>query len=204
MRARRSRNSFTIARWAFCGSVDPRRRQRHRTRGAAGRAGVRAAAGRAASAAARRAGPRAAAAPRTAAPQPQTGRRARTDRERAAARAPRRSDQGAPGRGPGHLVRRRRQGELHRDRPSPDASIWAAAIRSTPRSPPRRGTPPSNCCAAVLEREGWRAYAPKAGVFVEPDALDLFGLSDDVAADEPTLTARTSPPTSGPLSAGRC
>jgi hypothetical protein len=33
---------------------------------------------------------------------------------------------------------------------------------------------------AVMEREGWRAYAPKAGVFVEPDALDLFGLSDDL------------------------
>jgi hypothetical protein len=33
---------------------------------------------------------------------------------------------------------------------------------------------------AVMEREGWRAYAPKAGVFVEPDALDLFGLSDDI------------------------
>ena len=33
---------------------------------------------------------------------------------------------------------------------------------------------------SVLEREGWRAYAPKAGVFVEPDALDLFGLSDDI------------------------
>jgi hypothetical protein len=33
---------------------------------------------------------------------------------------------------------------------------------------------------AVMEREGWRAYVPKAGVFVEPDALDLFGLSDDI------------------------
>ena len=30
----------------------------------------------------------------------------------------------------------------------------------------------------VMEREGWRAYVPKAGVFVEPDALDLFGLSE--------------------------
>jgi hypothetical protein len=28
----------------------------------------------------------------------------------------------------------------------------------------------------VLEREGWRVYAPKAGVFIEPDALDLFAL----------------------------
>jgi len=33
---------------------------------------------------------------------------------------------------------------------------------------------------AVMEREGWRAYAPKAGVFIEPDALDLFGLSEDI------------------------
>jgi hypothetical protein len=32
----------------------------------------------------------------------------------------------------------------------------------------------------VMEREGWRAYVPKAGVFVEPDALDLFGLSDEL------------------------
>jgi hypothetical protein len=31
----------------------------------------------------------------------------------------------------------------------------------------------------VLEREGWRAYAPRAGVFIEPDALDLFALPDD-------------------------
>jgi hypothetical protein len=30
----------------------------------------------------------------------------------------------------------------------------------------------------LMERHGWRAYVPKAGVFVEPDALDLFGLSD--------------------------
>ena len=30
----------------------------------------------------------------------------------------------------------------------------------------------------LMERQGWRAYVPKAGVFVEPDALDLFGLSD--------------------------
>jgi hypothetical protein len=32
---------------------------------------------------------------------------------------------------------------------------------------------------SVLEREGWRVYAPKAGVFIEPDALDLFALPDD-------------------------
>ena len=31
---------------------------------------------------------------------------------------------------------------------------------------------------SVLEREGWRVYAPKAGVFIEPDALDLFALPD--------------------------
>ena len=30
----------------------------------------------------------------------------------------------------------------------------------------------------VLEREGWRVYAPKSGVFIEPDALDLFALPD--------------------------
>ena len=30
----------------------------------------------------------------------------------------------------------------------------------------------------LMERQGWRAYVPKAGVFVEPDALDLFGVSD--------------------------
>jgi hypothetical protein len=32
---------------------------------------------------------------------------------------------------------------------------------------------------SVLERERWRAYAPKAGVFIEPDALYLFALPDD-------------------------
>jgi hypothetical protein len=31
---------------------------------------------------------------------------------------------------------------------------------------------------SVLERGGWRAYAPRAGVFIEPDALDLFALPD--------------------------
>ena len=31
---------------------------------------------------------------------------------------------------------------------------------------------------SVLEREGWRVYAPKAGVFIEPDALDLFALPE--------------------------
>jgi hypothetical protein len=36
----------------------------------------------------------------------------------------------------------------------------------------------------VLEREGWRAYAPKAGVFIEPDALDLFALPDDAPPGE--------------------
>jgi hypothetical protein len=33
---------------------------------------------------------------------------------------------------------------------------------------------------SVMEREGWRAYAPRAGVFIESESLDLFGLSDDV------------------------
>jgi hypothetical protein len=32
---------------------------------------------------------------------------------------------------------------------------------------------------AVIERQGWRAYAPKAGVFIEPGALDLFALPVD-------------------------
>ena len=31
---------------------------------------------------------------------------------------------------------------------------------------------------AVLERGHWRAYAAKAGVFIEPDALDLFAMPD--------------------------
>jgi hypothetical protein len=31
----------------------------------------------------------------------------------------------------------------------------------------------------LLQHQGWRAYAPKAGVFIEPDALDLFALPDD-------------------------
>ena len=35
----------------------------------------------------------------------------------------------------------------------------------------------------VLERQGWRVYAPKAGVFIEPNALDLFALPDDGPAD---------------------
>jgi hypothetical protein len=30
----------------------------------------------------------------------------------------------------------------------------------------------------LLQREGWRAYAPRVGVFIEPDALDLFALPD--------------------------
>ena len=32
----------------------------------------------------------------------------------------------------------------------------------------------------LLQREGWRAYAPRVGVFIEPDALDLFALPDAV------------------------
>ena len=30
----------------------------------------------------------------------------------------------------------------------------------------------------LLESQRWRAYAPRAGVFIEPDALDLFALPD--------------------------
>ena len=30
----------------------------------------------------------------------------------------------------------------------------------------------------VIQREGWRVYAPKAGVFIEPAALDLFALPE--------------------------
>lgn len=38
---------------------------------------------------------------------------------------------------------------------------------------------------ALMERQQWRAYAPRAGVFIEPDALDLFALPDPVAPAEP-------------------
>jgi hypothetical protein len=31
---------------------------------------------------------------------------------------------------------------------------------------------------ALLRETGWRAYAPRSGVFIEPDALDLFALPD--------------------------
>ena len=34
---------------------------------------------------------------------------------------------------------------------------------------------------ALLERARWRAYAPRAGVFIEPDALDLFALPDGLS-----------------------
>src|SRR5215203_5957833 len=30
----------------------------------------------------------------------------------------------------------------------------------------------------IIERGGWRAYAPRAGVFIEPEALDLFALPE--------------------------
>jgi hypothetical protein len=33
---------------------------------------------------------------------------------------------------------------------------------------------------ALLERQRWRAYAPRAGVFIEPDALALFAAPDNV------------------------
>jgi hypothetical protein len=36
---------------------------------------------------------------------------------------------------------------------------------------------------SVIEREGWRVYAPKAGVFIEPGALDLFALPDEGPTD---------------------
>jgi hypothetical protein len=36
---------------------------------------------------------------------------------------------------------------------------------------------------SVMERARWRAYVPKAGVFVEPDALDLFGLTDEITTN---------------------
>ena len=32
---------------------------------------------------------------------------------------------------------------------------------------------------AIVERQRWRVYAPRAGVFIEPDGLDLFALPDD-------------------------
>jgi hypothetical protein len=37
---------------------------------------------------------------------------------------------------------------------------------------------------SVMERQRWRAYAPRAGVFIEPDALDLFGMSDEIRSDK--------------------
>ena len=36
---------------------------------------------------------------------------------------------------------------------------------------------------SIMERARWRAYVPKAGVFVEPDALDLFALTDEIRTD---------------------
>jgi hypothetical protein len=37
----------------------------------------------------------------------------------------------------------------------------------------------------IMERARWRAYVPKAGVFVEPDALDLFALTDELTTERP-------------------
>jgi hypothetical protein len=37
----------------------------------------------------------------------------------------------------------------------------------------------------IMERARWRAYVPKAGVFVEPDALDLFALTDELTTEQP-------------------
>ena len=31
----------------------------------------------------------------------------------------------------------------------------------------------------VMQSQGWRAYAPKSGVFIDSDALDLFALPDE-------------------------
>jgi hypothetical protein len=36
-----------------------------------------------------------------------------------------------------------------------------------------------------MQRARWRAYVPKAGVFVEPDALDLFALTDELTTQRP-------------------
>lgn len=41
---------------------------------------------------------------------------------------------------------------------------------------------------SLMERQRWRAYAPKAGVFIEPDALDLFALPDDRRRGNPIST----------------
>lgn len=35
----------------------------------------------------------------------------------------------------------------------------------------------------LLVRHRWRAYAPRAGVFVEPDALELFAMPDPASED---------------------
>jgi hypothetical protein len=38
---------------------------------------------------------------------------------------------------------------------------------------------------AIAERHAWRIYAPRAGVFIEPGALDFFALPDDVSPRRP-------------------
>jgi hypothetical protein len=38
---------------------------------------------------------------------------------------------------------------------------------------------------SIMQRARWRAYVPKAGVFVEPDALDLFVLTDELTTQRP-------------------
>jgi hypothetical protein len=54
----------------------------------------------------------------------------------------------------------------------PQAQVHAAVVSA-------EGETALELLRTVLEREGWRAYAPRAGVFIEPDALDLFALPDD-------------------------
>ena len=36
---------------------------------------------------------------------------------------------------------------------------------------------------SIMAQERWRAYAPRAGVFIEPDALDLFAMSDEIRSN---------------------
>jgi hypothetical protein len=38
---------------------------------------------------------------------------------------------------------------------------------------------------ALLQQSRWRAYAPRAGVFIEADALDLFALPDVFPTEDP-------------------
>ena len=84
--------------------------------------------------------------------------------------------------GPGHLVRCAGQ----RRSLEPPTIAWrstrAAATQVHAAVASAEGDTAIELLRACMEREGWRAYAPKAGVFIEPDALDLFALPDDCAA----------------------